>query len=401
MPLPKNTREEQAMTGTWKAALLALAAALGAAPAPAQDAYVVGLTGAMTGPAAATYAAAIEGLRLYVDELNARGGVNGKPVRLILNDDQGEPSRAAANAKKLLLQDNVVLLVHSSLSSTYQPVIGEVKRARVPLLFSGSICPKEVYPPADELQFCSTAFGSIYETHMALRYIKENAKEPVRLGLAAMAVPLSRGEIDLAEELSKPMGMTTVDKQIIPPTAPDYTPFATKLNDSGANWVYSAAPWVTQVRTFEALRRLGWNGRFLAIAHVQAEEELARMKDEALYVSGANALFQDELPAHKEIRDAAQRANTRHPVTELTEGWVAGLALEEALKNTAWPPTAEKVLAAMTNLRVDTKGLRGGPIEWTKDNHFRTTPFYRFWHWDAGKNAIVRVQDWTPIEIKK
>ncbi len=28
----------------------------------------------------------------------------------------------------------------------------------------------------------------------------------------------------------------------------------------------------------------------------------------------------------------------------------------------------------MNDLKVDTKGLRGGPIEWTKDNHFRTTP---------------------------
>ena len=28
----------------------------------------------------------------------------------------------------------------------------------------------------------------------------------------------------------------------------------------------------------------------------------------------------------------------------------------------------------MNNLKVDTKGLRGGPIEWTKDNHFRTQP---------------------------
>jgi hypothetical protein len=48
--------------------------------------------------------------------------------------------------------------------------------------------------------------------------------------------------------------MTVVGKEVIPPPTPDYTPFATKLKDAGANWVFSWAPWVTQVRTLEALR---------------------------------------------------------------------------------------------------------------------------------------------------
>jgi ABC-type branched-subunit amino acid transport system substrate-binding protein len=279
-------------------------------------------------------------------------------------------------------------------------VLAEIKRARVPILFAGSICPKEVYPPADELQFCSTAFGSFYETQMGLRIIKEMSSGPIKLGLAAMAIPLSRGESEHAERLSKTMDITVVDSQVIPPATPDYTPFATKLKESGANWVYSAAPWVTQVRTFEALRKLGWEGRFITIGHVQAEDELARLKDPALYVFGANALFQDQLPAHQEIRAAAQRANSRQSVNELTEGWVTGLTLEQILKNTSWPPTAEKVLAAMSNLKVDLKGLRGGSMQWTKDNHFRTTQYYRLWHWDAGKQQIVPVRDWTAVEIK-
>ena len=63
------------------------------------------------------------------------------------------------------------------------------------------------------------------------------------------------------------LGMTVVGKEVIPPPTPDYTPFATKLKDAGANWVFSWAPWVTQVRTLEALRRLGWKGDYIAWAH--------------------------------------------------------------------------------------------------------------------------------------
>jgi hypothetical protein len=128
-----------------------------------------------------------------------------------------------------------------------------------------------------------------------------------------MAIPLSRGEMDFAEQQAPSLGMTVVDKEVIPPPTPDYTPFATKLKDAGANWVFSWAPWVTQVRTLEALRRLDWKGDYIAWAHIEAEGELARLKDGSFYVIGANALFQDQLPIHKEIAEAA-RANVQYLV---------------------------------------------------------------------------------------
>jgi ABC-type branched-subunit amino acid transport system substrate-binding protein len=378
----------------------ALAANLAAVPAFAQDAYVVGLSGALTGPAAATYAPVIEAMRAYVDHVNGRGGVNGKPIRLVIADNQGEPSKAAADAKKLIAQDKVLILINSSLSSTYAPMIAEAKRAGVPLFYAGAVCPKETYPPADPLQFCSTAFGAQYDSQFAMGFVKETSKEAPRVGYSAMAIPISRGEIDYAEGLTKQMGMTPVDKQIIPPPTPDYTPFATKLKDANANWVYSWAPWVTQVRTLEALRRLGWKGNYIAYAHIQSEDELERLKDGDLYVFGTNAFFQDTLPVHAEIRAATHRAKLNYPITQLTEGFIAGLVLEAALKGAAWPPTPQKVLASMNNLKVDTKGLRGGPIEWTKDNHFRTKQYYRVYRWDPAKNAVVRVKDWTALDVK-
>ena len=147
---------------------------------------------------------------------------------------------------------------------------------------------------------------------------------------------------------------------------------------------------MTQVRTLEALRRLGWKGDFIAWAHIEAEGELARLKDGKFYVVGANALFQDNLPIHKEIADAAKKAGAQYPAEQMAEGWIAGMVIEAALKAPAGRPTPEKLAAAMANLKVDTKGLRGGPIEWTKDNHFRTRQYYRVYRWDSGKNAIVR-----------
>jgi branched-chain amino acid transport system substrate-binding protein len=380
---------------------LAIAAALAAGistPALAQDAFVVGITAALTGPPASTYAPAVEALRIYLDRVNAAGGINGKKVNLVIQDDSAEPSKAAANAKKLLTQDNAVLMINASLSSTYAPTINEAKNAGVPLLFAASVCPKDTYPPAAEGLFCTTAFASNFDSRAALAFIKETAKEPVKIGFSAMAIPISRGEIDYAESQAGPLGMTPVDKEIIPPPTADYTPFATKIKDAGANWVFSWAPWVTQVRTFEALRRLGWAGDYVTWAHLEAEGELKRIKDNKLFVIGANALFDDNLPVQKEIAEAAKQAGTKYPPEQMTEGWIAGMVIEAALKGAGWPATAAKVQASMANLKVDLKGLRGGPIEWTKDNHFRTRQYYRVYRWDGAKITVVK--DWFGYDVK-
>jgi branched-chain amino acid transport system substrate-binding protein len=381
--------------------LLAFSLLVFAIGAKAQNSYVIGVSAAMTGPAAGTYAPTIEAMKAYLDHVNSKGGINGKQVRLVVLDDSAEPSKAAANAKRLVAEEKVVLLMNASLSSTYAPMVAEAKRANVPLYYAGAVCPKDTFPPADPLQFCSTAFGATLDSQAALGFVKSSTKDAVRIGFAAMAIPIARAEIDYAEGLSKTLGMTPVEKQISPPPAPDYTPFATKLKDANPNWVYSWSPWVSQVRTFEAMRRLGWNGRYITWAHLNAEDELVRLKDGEFYVVGTNAFFEDNLPIHAEIRAVVHRANLKYPVTYLTEGFLAGMVIESALKNTPWPATPQKVLASMNNLKVDTRGLRGGPLEWTKENHFRTRQHYRVWRWDPAKNAVTRVQDWQAIDVKK
>jgi branched-chain amino acid transport system substrate-binding protein len=366
----------------------------------AQNPYVVGCSMAVTGPGSETYAPIKDALDLYLKEVNARGGINGHPIEIIIEDNANQPSRAAAQAKKLLTQDNVILIILASLSSTYAPVVEVTQRYEVPLFF-GAVCPLEVYPPKpDSNQFCSCAFGSKFDTRFAVSFIRGQAVGSIKLGLAGMNIPISRQEIDYAEELAKGMGMEVVAKEITPPPTPDYTPYATKIKDAGAQWAYSWAPWGMEIRTFEALRKIAWKGNYLTWAHIQAEEELERLKDDGLYVFGTNAFFADNSETHKKIKAAAEKAKTIYPYTQLAEGWIIATTLETILKNTAWPPTPAKVRAAMNRINVDTKGLKGGPLVWTEQNHFRTVTFHRVYKWDSKKGGIALVKDWTPSEVK-
>ena len=156
---------------------------------------------------------------------------------------------------------------------------------------------------------------------------------------------------------------------------------------------------VSVVSEFDGASGLvGWSGDYIAWAHLEAEGELKRIKDSRLYVIGANAMFDDNLPIQKEIAEAVKQAGSKYPPEQMTEGWIAGMVIEAALKGAGWPAAPAKIQASMQNLKVDLKGLRGGAIEWTKDNHFRTKQYYRVYRWDGSKVALVK--NWFSYDVK-
>ena len=94
------------MTGTRLAGAAFAMAIAGGAHAQ----IVVGQTAGFTGTVAATVKESSEGARLYIDAVNARGGVNGQKIDLVSLDDQFDPKRAAANARTLIVDRRAVAL---------------------------------------------------------------------------------------------------------------------------------------------------------------------------------------------------------------------------------------------------------------------------------------------------
>ena len=385
---------------------LALAAVLvagglatgGVGLAEAADPYRIGMGAAITGPFSGGYAPTYEAYRAYFKRVNEAGGINGHPVEITYEDDRGEPQRAAAAAKKLA--ESSILMINASISATYKPYMTEAETEKIPLMFGGGVCPREAFPPASPLIFCSTSFGSKWDSRFALSFIKDQAGgKKVKIGFAAQDIPLSRIELEFAEQLAKEMGFEAIPVVVVPGAAADFTPFAQKLKDAGAEWVFSWAPWGVEIGVFEALQRIGWPGNYLLYGHQQTEDELARLKAPNLYAFGGNALFTEALPIHAEIARAV-KGQTTHPAHYMAEGWVSAMVLEAGLKQCGWPCTREKMAAALATVTLDTKGLRGGPIEWTADNHYRKATYYKVYRWDRAKNAIVPVAGWTRLDIK-
>ena len=102
--------------------LLATGAALAAAiligqGASAQE-YKIGYITDLSGPLAGSYTPTWEGFELYMKALNDRGGVNGRKVKVSLDDDGLRADRAIAAAKKQVERDDVLGIFGLSLSSS-------------------------------------------------------------------------------------------------------------------------------------------------------------------------------------------------------------------------------------------------------------------------------------------
>ena len=98
----------------------------------------VGFFGALTGPTATFALSGKNGARLAVDEANRAGGVLGKPVELLVEDDRGEASEAASAASKLVTRDHVVALIGENASSRTLAAAPIAQSEKVPMITPSS-----------------------------------------------------------------------------------------------------------------------------------------------------------------------------------------------------------------------------------------------------------------------
>ena len=105
---------------TFSVSLISLAlAATFSANASAAD-VKIGVAEALSGGAAQYGVAIRNGLQLAADEINAAGGVNGNKLQLVVEDEQGKKEEAINVFKKLIFQDNVLMVFGPTLSNSAQ-----------------------------------------------------------------------------------------------------------------------------------------------------------------------------------------------------------------------------------------------------------------------------------------
>src|ERR1700751_4336134 len=98
-------------------------------PSPIRIAFA----NSLTGPSAPAGTGSLIATQLAIDEVNAKGGVNGRPIELVLFDDASDPDVARANAQAIADSPCIAVLGHF-LSSTSLAAAPAYKDARIPAL---------------------------------------------------------------------------------------------------------------------------------------------------------------------------------------------------------------------------------------------------------------------------
>src|SRR5918993_2983784 len=102
----------------------------------------IGVYGDLTGQTSSFGQSTKNGSQMAADEINAAGGINGRQVQLIHEDDQGEPGKAATVVTKLINQDQVRALIGEVASSNSLAAAPHAQEAKVPMISPSSTNPK-------------------------------------------------------------------------------------------------------------------------------------------------------------------------------------------------------------------------------------------------------------------
>ena len=126
-----------------KTALITLAAFASAAVAAQAHAETIkiGFHAPLTGFAAADGKSAVEGAKLAVEQINAKGGVGGKKLELVIYDDQASPKNSVPIANKLIGNDKVRLAISGSYSGATRAAAGVFQGAKIPYISAYAVHP--------------------------------------------------------------------------------------------------------------------------------------------------------------------------------------------------------------------------------------------------------------------
>ena len=145
MRIPNAIRRRVLLLGA--ALLLAGPAAAQRAPEPIR----IGAVLSVTGPASFLGDPEDKTLRLYVNRINQAGGVNGRPLQLIVYDDGGDANRARTFATRLVEDDRVVAMVGGTTTGTTMAMRPVFEDARIPFIsLAGGI---EIIDPPQPFTF--------------------------------------------------------------------------------------------------------------------------------------------------------------------------------------------------------------------------------------------------------
>ncbi|MCC6209877.1 MAG: ABC transporter substrate-binding protein [Burkholderiales bacterium] len=229
---------------------LALAATL---PAFGQGEIKIGSLSALTGAASQPGQSQRDAVQMVVNEVNAKGGIKGQKIRLLVEDDQLSPTAAANAARKLVYQDKVFAIIGTPNSPTALSALEVTMEGKVPQLVQG-VAPK-ITQMANPYVLRVTPVDSILAeilVNYAVRTRKVN-----KLAILSDSTDYGRGGRDSAVAALTKVGLKAVTAESFNNDDQDFSSQINKIKASGANGLVLWGFYVQGARIVAQAKKLG------------------------------------------------------------------------------------------------------------------------------------------------
>ncbi len=324
--------------------------AAGAETGVTTDRIVIGQTGVFTGPVADPALQYRAGALLFFDEINAKGGISGRRIKLVSYDDKFEPKLAAENTKKLLEEDKVFALFGYIGTGATAASLPQINNHRIPVVgvLSGS---DGLRDPKLNLLF-----------HTRASYGAETGKMVEQLtttGVKSIAVvyqddPFGKAGLKSAQGAFekyniKPVIEAPIDMGKLDALASTAEQIA-KTRPGAIIMITAGKASTAFIRTY---LKTGERPQFFGVSVLSAKALIADIGDDAHGIVIAQVVpspFRSSYSISREFIAAAKKAGSKDVTYNSLEGYISAKVFVEALRRAGKDLTREKLIASLEKM---------------------------------------------------
>jgi branched-chain amino acid transport system substrate-binding protein len=263
------------MLRSMKTKLLAFAAAgafaLTASAAQAQSGQpiTIGFGMALTGPLAANGKQTLLGMKIWEEEINAKGGLLGRPVKLVHYDDQSNPATVPGIYTKLIDVDKVNLVVSGYATNMVAPAMPVVmqKNKVFPSLFALDANHEFKYPKYFSVLPTGPNTKTSFTEGFFQAALEQNPK-PTTVALAAEDAEFSNNACEGARDNAKKYNLNIVYDRKYPPSTTDFTPIVRALQAANPEIVVICSYPLSSVGIVNTINELNYKPKMIGGAMV-------------------------------------------------------------------------------------------------------------------------------------
>jgi len=349
-----NGKRERKMKGVARAPLLAalwLSMGLGMqarAQGVTDQAVYFGQTAGITGPLAGSVKESNEGVKLYFDWINSRGGINGRKLMLDSRDDKFDAKIAAENARQLVAERSPIAFLLPRGTPITEAVIPVAKTAGIAVIAPGTGA-EIFHTPVNPLVFNLRAkyqtevekavehLGAVGISRIAFVYINDSFGADVRVGF----------ERKMADLKLKPVAMQSFERN------GDTSAAESAVLKSDPQAVILAASAVHAAKVINRVRKEGNQMQFVALSNNATKSFVAGLGNNARGVmvvqSFPNPRGSSQIA--REIRNLAKEHPEMVISQQTVEGFSAAKLVAEAVRRAGKTPTPQSLIAALETIR--------------------------------------------------